>query len=278
MAGGGLERRRGLAFAGAVVVLAAAGVYLTMIPPSGSGSRTNSEQSVSQNPSQGAAGTPAAAPAPSPGAFDVYAYLPLSRQELGTAADVARRFTESYGTFSYGEDPAGLAQRIAAFATTEFGGQIVRTLTDPGLVDQNRADEVVSRARARVTSIRDMTAATVTFVVASVRHITAKSGTKDQSEEYAVTVTKVGTDWQIYDLQPASAGQEGDTAAEGVDAADAAQAADAARETAGTGEGAGQETAGTGEGAGQGTADVGQGAGAGPGGSQEGEAAEGGAS
>lgn len=208
---GGSDSRRGLAFAGVVAVLAAVGIYLTMISSSDpdppreqavSGSSVPSQAPTSQAPSQVAR---------TPSEFDVYSYLPLSRAELAAAADLARRFTVSYGSFQYGEDPASFAGRLKVFATAEFGNELTRAVTTPGLVEQNRADAVVSSGSATVTSIRDMTASTVVFVVDSVRHVTAKSGAKDLAGQYAVTVIKLGSDWRIYNLELADAGQDGET-------------------------------------------------------------------
>jgi hypothetical protein len=207
----GSDSRRGLAFAGVVAVLAAVGIYLTMMSSSEPQGGTR-EQAVSGSSAPSAAPSPVPSQvASTPAEFDVYSYLPLSRAELGAAADLARRFTVSYGSFQYGEDPAVFAGRLKVFATTEFGDELTRAVTAPALVDQNRADEVVSAGSATVKSIRDMTANSVVFVVDSVRHVTAKSGAKDQSDEYAVTVIKEGSDWRVYDLEPATAGQDGDT-------------------------------------------------------------------
>lgn len=214
------DRGRGLAFAGVVVVLAAVGVYLTMFSPT-SGTTPDGdgrpppaagEQATRTVPPQG--GTPSPVPrqvATTPATFDVYAYLPLSRQELGAAADLARRFTESYGTFRYDEEPTVFAERLKAFATDEFAGQLTRAMTDPELARRNRADQVVSRATAKVKTIRDMTADQVVFVVDSVRHVTDKSGEKDEHDRYAVTTVKAGNDWRVYDLELADVGQDGDT-------------------------------------------------------------------
>ncbi|GAA0378342.1 hypothetical protein GCM10009530_31200 [Microbispora corallina] len=208
------DRGKALAFAAAVLVLAAVGVYLTMSPPSGDDGGGQREQSLGAAAPTAAATTPAAAPsqvATTPGTFDVYAYLPLSREELGAAADLARRFTASYGTFQYGEDPAAFANRLKAFATVEFGAQLTRAMTDPALVSQNKADQVVSRGTAKVRTIRDVTANQVVLVVDALRHVTDRTGEKDQDDQYAVTVVKVGADWRVYDMEPADAGQDGDS-------------------------------------------------------------------
>ncbi|MFI9574749.1 hypothetical protein ACIG5D_25235 [Microbispora rosea] len=207
------DRGKGLAFAAAVAVLAAVGVYLTMSGPSGSSAddAQTREQSVVATSRAPAAAREPSPVATTPAAFDVYAYLPLSREEIGAAADLARRFTEAYGTFSPGEDPAARADRLKRFATDEFAGQLTRTVTDPAVVEQNEADQVTSKGSAKVTTIRDMTADQVVFVVDSARHVTDKNGQKDVPERFAVTVIKAGTDWRVYDLQLADAGQDGDS-------------------------------------------------------------------
>jgi hypothetical protein len=201
-------RRRGLIFAVVVAVLAVVGVYLTMISSSESGTGATPEQ-VAVAPSVPVEGPSQVASTPAD--FDVYSYLPLSRDELGAAADLARRFTASYGSFQYGEDPVAFAGRLRGFTTTEFGNELTRVVTASGLVERNRADQVISQGSATVMSIRDMSASTVVFVVRSVRRVTTKSGTTNPSDEFAVTVIKAGSDWRIYNLELASAGQEGDT-------------------------------------------------------------------
>ncbi|GII53013.1 hypothetical protein Pth03_14020 [Planotetraspora thailandica] len=207
----GTDRRKAFAFVGAVVVLAAVGVYLTMSPTSGGG-RTEAVATAPPTVAQSQTADPAPSQvAVTPGAFDVYRYLPLSKGEIGAAADLARRFTASYGTFRYDEDPAAFADRLKGFSTDEFGAQLTRAMTDPGLVDDNQRDRMVSKGSAQIVSIRDMRASTVVFVVDSVCEVASKAGQKEQNEEYAVTVVKVGTDWRVYDLEFANAGQDGDT-------------------------------------------------------------------
>ena len=208
------DRVKMVAFAGLVAVLAAAGIYLTMSPPPQAGRDEPGERAVSATT---AVSTPAPSPAPSrvattPPTFDVYAYLPLSREELGAAADLARRFTAAYGTFRHDEDPVTVAERLKAFATQELGEQLTRAVTDPAAVQQNRADQVVSQGSAKVSLIRDMSAQQVTFVVRLTRRVTDTRGQREENDDYAVTVIRVGDDWRVYDIQPASAGQEGDSA------------------------------------------------------------------
>ncbi|MET8047547.1 hypothetical protein ABZU75_08075 [Streptosporangium sp. NPDC005286] len=206
--------RRGAVFAVLVAVLAAVGVYLTMWPESGGGV---------ENPTEPAGATRTVASGQEPVAeptrpeatasnapFDVYSYLPMTKQELAAAADYAQRFTAEYGTFSYDEDPAVYGDRLKGYTTAEFSGVLLRTVTSPGTVEANKADEVVSVGAARVKEIRQINSASVVFVVVGTQNVTAKSGVNERTAEYAVTLIQVGAEWRVHDLQPADSGQEGD--------------------------------------------------------------------
>ncbi|MGW4639329.1 hypothetical protein ACWEN6_12410 [Sphaerisporangium sp. NPDC004334] len=202
--------RRGLVFAGVVVALAAVGIYLSMRPASGGDGEPppGVVTTTTAAPPPSSAASPA--PAITPGTFDIYGYLPLSREQIAQAADTAQRFAASYATYRYDEDPASYAERLKAFTTGEFGAVLARDVTTPATVEQNRADEVVSQGTGRLKSIRDISAGSLVLVVTAAQRITAKSGPQNRSADYAVTLTQVGTDWRVFDLQPADAGQDGD--------------------------------------------------------------------
>ncbi|MEV4803641.1 hypothetical protein AB0K18_26865 [Nonomuraea sp. NPDC049421] len=200
--------RRGVAFAAVVVVIAAVGIYLTMWPDTPDqepaeppAARATSSAVVSSTP----LATASAAP------FDVYSYLPMSKEQLAAAADLAERFTAEYGTFRFDEDPAAYAARLKAYTTPELGNTLARTLTSAGTVEQNRNDQIVSTATADLKEIRQVEKNSIVFVVTATRQIAAQSGDKQASEEYAVTVSQSGSDWRIYDILPSTEGQEGDT-------------------------------------------------------------------
>ncbi|MFC6087478.1 hypothetical protein [Sphaerisporangium aureirubrum] len=208
-----LRDRRGLAFAGVVVALAAVGVYLTLRPAS-SGPDVPDPAGrpaavVSPGPVEPVTGTPA--PRVSPGTFDIYRYLPLTRQQIAEAADAAQRFAVSYATYRHDEDPASYAERLKAFTTVEFGTVLSRDVTTPSTVEQNRAGQIISSGTASLKNIRDISDGSVVFVVTVVQHITGKDGPQERSADYAVTLTQVGDGWRVFDMQQADVGQEGDT-------------------------------------------------------------------
>jgi hypothetical protein len=207
--------RRGLVFAVLVAMLAAVGIYLTMWPDSGDEQQSLAEpagvsRTVLGSQEQASPEPPRPSATASNAPFDVYSYLPMTKQELAAAADYAQRFTAEYGTFSYDEDPAVYGSRLEGYTTNEFADVLLRTVTSPGIVEANKADEVVSIGAARVKEIRQVNSASVVFVVVGTQNITAKSGVKERTDEYAVTLIEVGTDWRVHDLQPADSGQEGD--------------------------------------------------------------------
>ncbi|GHE29438.1 hypothetical protein GCM10017673_35010 [Streptosporangium violaceochromogenes] len=208
MAEGG--NRRGVVFAALVAVLALAGVYLTLWSESGDQERepAGASRTLPGSPSRPEPSRPAATASNAP--FDVYSYLPMTKQELAAAADYAQRFTAEYGTFGYDEEPSDYGDRLRGYTTAEFAEVLLRTVTSPGVVETNRADQVVSVGTAKVKGIRQIERASVTFVVTGSQTVTAKSGVKERTADYAVTLIEVGADWRVHDLQPADSGQDGD--------------------------------------------------------------------
>ncbi|MEV5892637.1 hypothetical protein [Nonomuraea fuscirosea] len=199
--------RRGVAFAAIVVVIAAVGIYLTMWPDSSEETPERPEAARATS-SAVVTSTPLATASAAP--FDVYAYLPMKKEQLAAAADVATRFTAAYGTFRFDEDPAAYAGRLKAYTTAELGDTLTRTMTSAGTVETNKNDQIVSTATAALKEIRQVDKSSIVFVVTANRQVTATSGNKLVSEEFAVTVAQSGADWRIYDILPAADGQDGD--------------------------------------------------------------------
>ncbi|MDA0637814.1 hypothetical protein OUY22_30765 [Nonomuraea sp. MCN248] len=201
--------RRGLVFAAIVVVLAAVGLYLTLWPDSGEPAAEQQRAAPRTTTSPVVPATPLATASDAP--FDVYSYLPMSKEQLAAAADLAERFTAEYATFRHDEDPAAYAARVRRYTTADLGAVLTRTLTSPGTVEQNRTDQVVSTATAKLREIRQIEKASIVFVITGTQQVSTTGGTRRLSEDYAVTVSQLGSDWRVFDLQPASDGQEGDT-------------------------------------------------------------------
>ncbi|MFE3448526.1 hypothetical protein ACFXJ8_06275 [Nonomuraea sp. NPDC059194] len=205
--------RRGLAFAAIVLVLAAVGLFVTMWPDSETPEPSAGQEAAGRTSSASAAAPAVATPlaTASDAPFDIYSYLPMTKQELAAAADLAVRFTAAYGTFRYDEEPAAYADRLKVFTTADLAEVLTRTVTSPGTVEANRTDQVVSRTTAKIKEIRQVDRTSIVFVVTGAREVSAKSGPTRREEDYAVTVQQLGSDWRVFDLQPADQGQDGDS-------------------------------------------------------------------
>src|SRR4051794_28688668 len=123
------DRQRKLLFAGLVVVLVAAGVFLTIGNGGGRGPararhRGSPRASSPAPPTTSAA--PVTGPTPSPGSYDLYSMLGLGQQDFNVAADVSRRFVVAYGTYRFDEDPKVYAGRLQGIAAPDVVAQLQR--------------------------------------------------------------------------------------------------------------------------------------------------------
>jgi hypothetical protein len=64
----------------------------------------------------------------------------------------------------------------------------------------------VSSGTATISSIRTFGSSSITFVVAATQKLIGTNGTATSSTQYAVTVNGQGSSWQVYDIEPATAG------------------------------------------------------------------------
>jgi hypothetical protein len=207
------DRQRKFTFAGIVVALAAAGIYLTL--PAGNG---EDEQ---------AAGSPAAAtpvaPAPpttappgiqssiAPGGFDIYRLLPFSQTEFAGAADLAQRFTAAYGTYRFDEDPQAYIGRLRPMVIDQLRTELERSSSAPGVLEERRAAQTVAEGTATIDSIRDIETNSVIFLVTGRQRVTSGGEETQESQRLAVTVSREGGSWRVYAFEPAGTGQAGDT-------------------------------------------------------------------
>jgi hypothetical protein len=206
------DRQRKFVFAGIVVVLAAAGVYLTL--PKGDG-----PTDATDRPTSSVSAPVAPSPTPPPGIaagvtpenFDIYRLLPFSQRDFAAAADLAQRFVAAYGTYRFDEDPKAYAQRLQGMVTAQLSTEIARSSSAPGLLDQRRQDQAVAVSTATLDSMRDIETNSVVFLVTGDQQLTKAGAQSQDKQRYAVTVTRAGGSWRIYAFEPADAGQAGDT-------------------------------------------------------------------
>jgi hypothetical protein len=198
-------------FAVVVVVLAGLGIYL-LATPHGS-KQPSASKSASATPSTStpapAAGSPSAAPAPVPtasGSVNIYQWLPFSQQALAQAAAVTTQVTKDYNTFTYTESAAAYLAPMNGLITSQLSQTLKNGYTTLGVAQNRTNQKQVSSGSAAIDSIRTFGSNSITFVVTGTQKLTSTQGTTTSSNQYAVTVSGQGSSWQVYDIEPASAG------------------------------------------------------------------------
>jgi hypothetical protein len=209
------DRQRKLLFAGLVVVLAAAGVFLT-IGGGGKGRHARAGHASTPSPTASApavtvppvTGPPASGAPPSSGSYDIFSLLPFSQKDFNTAANVAQRFTIDYGTYRFDEDPKTYVGRMQNLVTPDLANQLQQDAAAPAVQQQRQTDQEVSTSGARLDSIRDIAKDQLIFLVTGTQHITKGGKTTDSSQQYAVTTTRSGGGWVVYAFAPADVGDK----------------------------------------------------------------------
>jgi hypothetical protein len=218
--------QRKIAFALIVFVLAGLGVYLLRSVGHGSASHGSASHGSAGQNAPAAGGPPAQSSAPaasasvsgSPGssatptatslspAPDIYQWLPFTKTGLSSAAAVAVKFGDAYGTFSYTENGAAYVATMQNLATPQLAQQISGAYSTPGVAHMRTSRKQVSAGTALITSLRAYGPTSLTFIVAITERITATQGGGQTTTSYAVTVAGGDTNWQVNDIELQSEG------------------------------------------------------------------------
>ena len=192
-----------------VVVLVGLGIWLLASPhgdkqPSAAKSPTTSASAPAPAP---AAGSPSAAPVPTPsGSVNIYQWLPFSQQALAQAAAVGAKVTQDYNTFSYTESAASYVAAMNGLITSQLSQTLKNGYSTLGVAQIRPSQKQISVGTAAIDSIRTFGNGSITFVVTGTQKLTSTKGASTNTNQYAVTVTGQGNSWQVYDIEPASAG------------------------------------------------------------------------
>jgi hypothetical protein len=153
--------------------------------------------------------TPAAGPAPlTPG--PAAGLLPFTTAQLARAAALASRFAAAYSTWSWQQAPAAWLATLTPLATSQLGGTLAQAAATPGILAQRTHAHQAATATTSGTQIRDLTPGSVTLTLTVRQVITSTSGTTASGTSLAVTLTPASSGgWQVYDVEPASAGNTG---------------------------------------------------------------------
>lgn len=211
------DRQQRVVFGVLVVVLVAFGVYLSIGGFGGGDERDAEGQGQQAGGEQGGganAGAPAtAAPSPIPTTdvqdIQVLDLLPLEEDELKAAAATAQGFAEAYGTVDYTGPREDYFSSLEGLAAPEYAETLAQSSGAGALWDEMAEKETVAEGRADVQSIRSFSENSVVFVVTAQSIVQNADGADEDLGDYAVTVQKDGGQWEVYDFQPADAGNLG---------------------------------------------------------------------
>jgi hypothetical protein len=194
-----------------VVVLAGLGVYM-FVPATRGSSRAATPPSPRPSAAAPAASpaAPTASPIPvaagTPSAPDIYQWLPFTQSELATAASVTTEFSDAYGTWSYSQSARAYAATMRNLATPGLSQVLAQDYSVPGVATVRTRNKQVSAGSAVIDSLRAFGSSSITFVVTISQEITDTSGRSSATGQYAVTVASDGSNWQVNDIELASAG------------------------------------------------------------------------
>jgi hypothetical protein len=201
-----------------VVVLAALGYWLILPKLSHSGGQpaaastspaASAPASASAPDTPGTTGTPASAVTASPAAtgnVNIYSWLPFTQQGLADAASVTVKFAVDYNTFTYTESPAAYVAKMGGLITGSLATTLQASYSLPGVATLRSNQKQVSTGTAVINSLRAFGPSSLTFIVTTGQRLVSSRGTTKGSAQYAVTVAGSGSNWQVDDIELASAG------------------------------------------------------------------------
>jgi hypothetical protein len=186
------------AFAGcAAALLAAAGLCGCSLLP---------QPTASPAPAGQPAHTTTTASPPPAAAPPLAAILPFPPPRLQAAAILAGRFTTAWDSWSWQQSPAIWLARLRPMAASSLYPALAQAAGTPGVLAQRKADRQTATTTTRALQIRDLTPGSVTISVTVRQVITSRAGTSQATASFAVTLTPRGSSWAVWDIEPASAG------------------------------------------------------------------------
>jgi hypothetical protein len=136
----------------------------------------------------------------------IYQWLPFRPADLAAAAEVAVQFGDLYDTFSYSQSPSDYARSLRSVTTSDLEAQLQRAYSTPGLAGPRVDEKQVSTGRAKINSLRAFGPGSLTFIVTITQKIASTKGSSENTSQFAETVVGGSGNWQVNDIEPASAG------------------------------------------------------------------------
>jgi len=210
--------QRKLVFAAVVLVLAGLGAFLIIQGPLGKHGKADHGRAVglTQPLSTPSSAPGLGSPEPTTGGLgstlppgtgvNIYQWLPFTQAGLRAAADVVRRFAAAYASYSYTQSAARYERQMDGLVTPQLASVIARGFATPGVAQIRTAQRQIATGTGQITAIRAFGPSNITFLVTITQQVTGTRGTKRTATSYSVTVTGASTNWQVEDVQLASAG------------------------------------------------------------------------
>jgi hypothetical protein len=159
------------------------------------------------------AGTPIR---PDAASAELVRLLPVSPDRISQAARLACAFTTAYTSHHYDQTPEQYLQRFTSMMSPQLRATVEHAASDPAELNRRQRAQEIAVGRAHAQTLRTLGPDSVTFLVVATTHVTTTYATRTETARYALTLTTSGSasgeGWLVYDIEPASAGQAGDSA------------------------------------------------------------------
>lgn len=143
---------------------------------------------------------------------DVNALLPLPRADLTAAVRLAAGFAATYSTYRYDETPQNYLARLQPNATPELYAVLARNAATPGTRAERTREHETATAQAAPTKLRAIATDSLIVLLDVRQVVTTTTNTRHTTQHLAVTAVKTSNgDWAVSDIQPATAGDQGNT-------------------------------------------------------------------
>ncbi len=203
--------QRRMAFIVIVLALAGLGAFLLWPRPSPTASGATAHPATSAPAPVPSSPAAPASPVPSGPGVNIYQLLPFSQADLTQATGVVRRFCSDYATYSYTESAGSYVGRMRSLVTSELAATLAQDYATAGVAQTRTQQKQTATGSCAITALRAFGASSLTFLVtlSQKTYSTPQSGTTTAhtaSGDYAITIARSGSGWQVNDIQLASAG------------------------------------------------------------------------
>jgi len=95
---------------------------------------------------------------------------------------------------------------VFEWPTSDLAASLENAYVAPGVKGLRTGQKQISSATASIYQLRAFSQQSLTFVVTITQHLVSNKGTSNASNQFAVTLTGSGSNWQVYDVEPAADG------------------------------------------------------------------------